>query len=113
MITVGERIDLLIGLLMLFGPWLVGWFAGYRFGRTAWGLVGVIAAGLLVTGLGLLGFFLTADTWAASDCRECSEYLGRALDHTLVEQWPVYTAAAWIFGAVLARTAARDRLRAA
>jgi hypothetical protein len=110
---VGAKLDVLIGLLMIFGPWAVGWLLGYRFGRTAWGLVGVIAAGLLVTGLGLLGFFLTADTWPSSDCRECSEYLGRALDYTLVEQWPVYTAAAWVFAAFLARTVARDRLRAA
>lgn len=109
----GAKLDLLIGLLMLFGPWALGWFLGDRVGRTAWGLVGVIAAGLLVTGVGLLGFFLTADPQASSDCRECSVYLGRALDHTLVEEWPIYTAASWTFAAIFASTVARDRLRAA
>jgi hypothetical protein len=97
---------------MIFGPWGVGWFLGYRFGRTTWGLLAVIAAGLVVTGLALLAFFLTAPT-SPADCRECSEYFGRWLDYTMVEQWPIYTAASWGFAALFAGTVARDRLRAA
>jgi hypothetical protein len=108
-----SKLDTIIGLLMIFGPWAVGWFLGSRFGRTTWGLLGVIAAGLVVTGLGLLGFFLTADPWPSSDCRECSVYLGRELDRTLVVDWPIYTAASWGFAALFAGTVARDRLRAA
>jgi hypothetical protein len=95
---------------MISGSWVVGGLAGRRFGRTVRGLVGVIPVGLVATVLGLVGFFLTADSWASSDCRECSEYLGRALDHTLIDEWPIYTAAAWTFAAVLAGTVARDRL---
>jgi hypothetical protein len=97
---VGAKTDYLIGLLILFGPWAAGWFAGARFGRTGWRLVGVIAVGLVLTALGLLAFFLTADPWATSDCYECSEYLGRALDYTLVEEWPIYNAGAWTFAAL-------------
>jgi hypothetical protein len=105
--------DYLIGLLILFGPWAVGWLLGYRFGRTLWGLAAVIAAGVLVAGLWLLGAFLTADPWATADCRECSQYYGRAIDHTVVEDMPVYLAASWAGAAALAGTLARDRLKIA
>jgi hypothetical protein len=107
-----SKLDTFIGLVMIFGPFVVGGLAGYRFGRTLWGLVGVISVGLVLTALGLLGFFLTAPT-SPADCRECSEYLGRWLDYTMVEEWPIYTAGAWIFAAALAGTVARDRLRTA
>jgi hypothetical protein len=108
-----SKLDTVIGLLMIVGPWAVGGLLGHRFGRTTRGLLGVIGAGLVVTALGLLGFFLTADSWATSDCRECSQYLGRAIDRTIVVDWPIYTAASWGFAALFAGTVARDRRQAA
>ena len=99
--------DYVIGLLMIFSPWVIGGLLGHRFGRTWAGLVVTISVGLALTVLGLVGFLLTAPTSQPLDCEDCVEYLGRWLDSTMVELWPLYTAVAWSLAAIAGGTRAR------
>ena len=101
------KTDYLIGLLMIFGPWLVGALAAYRFGRTWAGLVGTITLGLALTALGLVGFLVTAPTSLPLNCEGCSEYLGRWLDSTIIVEWPLYTTVAWSLAAIAGGTRGR------
>jgi hypothetical protein len=100
-------VDYLIALLVVFGPWLVGALAGYRFGHSWAGLLGTIIVGLALTALGLVGFFVTAPSSPPVHCETCAEYLGRWLDITLVREWPLYTAVAWSLAAIAGGTRAR------
>ena len=112
MVSGVPSLDFTIGVLMIAGPWVFGALLGYFLAPRRFGLVMAIGVGLVLTALGLLGFFLTAPT-SPADCRECSEYFGRWIDYSLVREWPIYTALAWsvaaAFGAMRAERTPRDR----
>jgi MFS family permease len=87
---------------MLIGPWAVGGFVGWRWGRTWLGAVAAVALGLLLTAAGLAAFLLTAPPSAEEACGEdeCVRYFGRWLEATLALVWPAYTALTWSASAI-------------
>jgi hypothetical protein len=87
---------------MLIGPWAVGGFVGWRWGRTWLGAVAAVALGLVLTAAGLAAFLLTAPPSAEEACGEdeCVRYFGRWLEATLALVWPVHTAVTWSATAV-------------
>lgn len=87
---------------MLIGPWAVGGFVGWRWGRRWLGAVAAVALGLVLTAAGLAAFLLTAPPSAEEACGEdeCVRYFGRWLEATLARVWPVYTAVTWSASAV-------------
>jgi hypothetical protein len=91
-----------IGPLMILGPWVVGGFAGWRWGRTFVGAVAVVALGFALTAAGWAAFLLTAPPSAEEACGEdeCVRYFGRWLEASLAREWPVYTAVSWSASAV-------------
>ena len=95
-------LGLLIGTLMLIGPWALGGFLGWRWGGTRLGAVAAVALGLVLTAAGLAAFLLTAPPSAEEACGEdeCVRYFGRWLEATLARVWPVYTAITWSASAV-------------
>ena len=61
--TLGDVFDFdyyVIGPLMIFGPWLLGGFLGWRWGTTWLGLAAAIGLGIAATAAGLTAFVLTA-----------------------------------------------------
>jgi MFS family permease len=87
---------------MLIGPWAVGGFVGWRWGRTWLGAVAAVALGLLLTAAGLAAVLLTAPPSAEEACGEdeCVRYFGRWLEATLALVWPAYTALTWSASAI-------------
>ena len=94
---------------MIVGPWVFGALAGFAFGRVRFGLIAAIGLGLVLTAAGLFGFFITAPASPGEACYECSEYFGRWLDYTMVEEWPIWTALSWSIAAVLGWARANPR----
>jgi hypothetical protein len=90
-------LDLLIGMMMLFGPWLLGGFFGRRWGRSWIGETGTVALGVMLTVAGLAAFLLTAAPSAEEACGEdeCLRYFGRWIESSLGREWPLYTVVAW------------------
>jgi MFS family permease len=87
---------------MLIGPWMVGGFVGWRWGKAWPGAVAAVALGFVLTAAGLAAFLLTAPPSAEEACGEdeCVNYFGRWLEASLAREWPVYTAVTWSASAV-------------
>jgi len=101
----GTPLDLgkLIGMLIVFGPWLVGGYLGWLWGRTWLRVAGVVTMGLFLTGASLAAilFFLgsSGDTACGED--ECLHYLGHWIESSFATKWPIYAVVAWALSAVV------------
>ena len=98
--------------LMLVGPWLLGSFFGWLWGRTQRGAAAAVLIGLVLTAAAFAALLLTSPPSAREACGEdeCFRILGRWLEGTLVREWPLYTLAAWLGGVWIGSSLRRRRV---
>lgn len=104
---------LVVGLLMLVGPWVLGGLLGRRWGSTWQGIFAAIAVGLALAAAALAAFLLTSPDSSLEACGEdeCVRYFGRWLEATLAHQWPVYAVVSWTAAVLAAAIRVRRSFR--